>query len=125
MPETEEVMVPNQKASMSWMGIPAEAAASAAASVRRSSMPLSHSSPNFVQPMPMMATRSRMPLLAMVYSPSLAGRASCRRAPLGTGTGLPEVIVHAERGVDAPERHFDPAADGQIRARSTSVISQR
>src|SRR6185312_17073126 len=73
MPDTDEVMVPNQKASMSWMGMPAEAEASTAASVKRSSMPLSHSSPNLVQPMPMMATRSRMPELAMVYSFSFAG----------------------------------------------------
>ena len=73
MPETDEVMVPNQKASMSWMGIPAEADASTAASVRRSSIPLSHNSPNLVQPIPMMATRSRIPLLAMVYSSLLAG----------------------------------------------------
>ena len=44
---------------------PAEAAASVAASVSRSSTPLSHSSPNWVHPMPMTATWSRIPLLAM------------------------------------------------------------
>ncbi len=50
---------------MSWIDIPADEAASVAASVRRSSTPLSHSSPKRVQPMPMMATWSRMPLLAI------------------------------------------------------------
>ena len=65
MPQTPDVMVPSQKASMSWIDIPADAAASVAASVNRSSTPLSHSSPNLVQPMPMMATWSRMPLLPM------------------------------------------------------------
>ncbi len=88
MPETEEVIVPSQKASMSWMGSPAEAAASTAASVNRSSIPLFHSSPNLVQPIPMMATRSRMPLLAMVYSFVLAGVDAGVDAGSGT-TGAP------------------------------------
>jgi hypothetical protein len=67
-------------------------------------MPLSHSSPNLVQPMPMMATWSRMPLLAMP-TPLRSGPGG----PLN-GAGLPEVIVHALRRVDAPERHLDPAS---------------
>src|SRR5579863_6387568 len=87
MPETEEVMVPSQKASMSWMGSPAEAAASTAASVNRSSIPLSHSSPNLVQPIPMMATRSRMPLLDMVYSSVLAGAGAGGAAGADAGAG--------------------------------------
>ena len=72
-----DVMVPSQKASTSWIDMPAEAAASVDDSIMRSSTPLSHSSPNRVQPIPMMATWSRMPLLPMVSSslPCLASDA--------------------------------------------------
>src|SRR5262245_57972773 len=81
--------------------MPADAYASYAASTRRSSEPLSQCSPNFVQPMPTIATRSLMPLLAMSFAPSL----SALRAR------LPEVVVDAVRGLHAAERHLDLVAD--------------
>src|SRR5580698_86828 len=100
-------MVPSQKASMSWIDIPADVAASVAASVRRSSIPLSHSSPKRVHPMPITATWSRIPLLAMA-APFLGSGCGARRS------GLPEIVVHALGGVDAPEGHGDPITDGQL-----------
>src|SRR5277367_2676204 len=104
-------MVPSQKASMSASSRPGtEATASVVASVRRSSTPLSHSSPKRVQPMPMTATWSRMPLLPIALR-SLLGLAD----PGGGRAGLPEVIVHALRRPDAAEGHGDPVADGQLR----------
>src|ERR1700683_4391636 len=102
-------MVPSQKASRSWIDMPADAAASVAASVSRSSTPLSHSSPKRVQPMPMTATWSRIPLLPIALLSSLP--------TLGPPDGrarLPEVIVHALRRPHAPEGHGDPVADGQL-----------
>src|ERR1700726_4085630 len=105
-------MVPSQKASMSWSGTPAEAAASVAASMSRSSTPLSHNSPKRVHPMPMMATWSRIPLLAIGSLSSLGGR-----------TGLPEVIVHALRRPHAAERHGDPVADGQLGRHDVSHLT--
>src|SRR3984885_9720072 len=103
-------MVPSQNASMSWIDMPADAAASVAASVSRSSTPLSHSSPKRGQPMPMTATWSRMPLLpiALLSSLPVAG-------PPDGRARLPEVIVHALRRPHAPEGHRDPVADGQLR----------
>ena len=77
---------------------PAEASASVAASISRSSAPLSQCSPNGVQPMPTMATRSLMPCEAM---PSVLS------AP--DGARLPEVVVDAVGGEQAPERHLDRA----------------
>src|SRR6516165_3735169 len=132
-------MVPSQKASMSWIDMPADAAASVAASVSRSSTPLSHSSPKRVQPMPMMATWSRMPLLAIALLSSPCVALSCVAlssvalscavlsyvglssvAVAGTRrpeerAGLPEVIVHALRRPDPPEGHGHPVADRNLR----------
>src|SRR5580692_3795845 len=99
-------MVPSQKASMSWMDIPADEAAEVAASVRRSSMPWSQSSPNLVHPMPMMATWSRMPLLPMA-GPFARAHQRAR---------LPEVIVHALRRVHPAEGHLHPIADRELRS---------
>src|SRR6185437_17049501 len=113
-PQTPEVMVPSQNASMSWIDIPADAAASVAASVSRSSTPLSHSSPKRVQPIPMIATWSRMPLLPMVLSLLSSSRGAVRAAPTGQRPGLPEVIVHALGRPHAPERHRHPVPDGQL-----------
>src|SRR5256884_1340509 len=50
---------------MSLTSMPADAVASLAASTRRSLTPLSQCSPKGVQPMPTIATRSRIPLLAI------------------------------------------------------------
>ena len=66
MPETPEPIVPSQNASMSSSVTPADSIVSFAASVSRSSTPLSQRSPNGVQPIPTMATWSRMPLLLML-----------------------------------------------------------
>ncbi len=74
---------------MSFMSTPADATHSTAASVNRSSALLSHSSPKGVHPMPTIATRSRIPLLAMsAVSSSLlrAGfRGSVPRSSSSTG----------------------------------------
>src|SRR6185369_4296506 len=84
--------------------MPADAYASYAASISRSSAPLSQCSPNFVQPMPMMATRSLMPLLAMfVLLVSSAPRAR-----------LPEVVHDAVRREHAAKRHLDLVADRDL-----------
>src|SRR6185295_11751298 len=77
--------------------------ASVAASTRRSSALLSQCSPKGVQPMPTLATLSRMPCDAM----SLA---SCRVA-LSDGLCLPEVIVHPTGGEEPTEAHLDPVTD--------------
>jgi len=50
---------------MSFRSIPADAVASFVASTSRSLTLLSQRSPNDVQPMPTIATRSRIPLLAI------------------------------------------------------------
>ena len=63
MPDTPDAIVPSQNASMSFSATPADAIVSVAASVSRSSTPLSQRSPNGVHPIPTIATRSRMPLL--------------------------------------------------------------
>src|SRR5271163_3675951 len=106
-------MVPSQKASMSASSKPGtEATASVVASVRRSSTPLSHSSPKRVQPIPMTATWSRMPLLPIVLRSLLD--CDVIGLPIG-GPRLPEVIVHALGRPHAPEGHGDPVADGQLR----------
>src|SRR5215470_12095902 len=60
------------------MAMPAEPSASLAASIRRSLAPLSQRSPNGVQPMPTIATRSRIPLLAIARSPC-GGRVAAPR----------------------------------------------
>src|SRR5271155_1600767 len=122
-------MVPSQKASMSASSRPAtEATASVVASVRRSSTPLSHSSPKRVQPMPMTATWSRMPLLPIALRSLLLDDVLRDDVLLddvvapGAGAGLidgrprlPEVIVHALGRPHAPEGHGDPVPDGELR----------
>src|ERR1700729_3402421 len=104
-------MVPSQKASMSANSRPGtEAMASVVASVRRSSTPLSHSSPKRVQPMPITATWSRMPLLPIgLRSLTLVA------GPVDGRTGLPEVIVHALSRPHAPEGHRDAVPYGELR----------
>src|SRR3989442_527878 len=62
-------------------------------STSRSLAPLSQCSPNGVQPIPTIATRSRMPLLAMQWS------------------RFPEVVVDAAGGDDAAEGHGHAVAD--------------
>src|SRR4051812_44592331 len=93
-------MVPSQKASTSARGMPEVVQASVTASTRRSSGPLSQCSPKGVQPIPTMATRSRIPLLAI--------RSDLRSDRLG----FPEVVVDALGGEQPPERHLHPLADG-------------
>src|SRR6185503_2448949 len=72
-----------------------------AASTRRSSGPLSQCSPNGVQPMPTIATRSLIPLLAMV-------------SPSAPRTGLPEVVVYTLRREQATEGHLQVVADRDL-----------
>ena len=68
-PDRPDAIVPSQKASTSARGIPELVQASVTASTRRSSAPLSQCSPKGVQPIPTMATRSRIPLLAISSAP--------------------------------------------------------
>src|SRR5512134_739872 len=82
------------------MGTDAELSAAVAASTRRSPTLLSQCSPKGVHPMPMIATRSRMPLLAMAPPSSPARRA-----------GLPEIVVHSLGGEQPSERHLHAVAD--------------
>ena len=57
--------VPSQKASTSSLATPAEANAAEEASISRSSVPLSQCSRNWVHPIPIIATWSLMPWLAI------------------------------------------------------------
>src|SRR5262245_61921074 len=68
-PLTPEYSVPSQNASTTSMPMPADLRAADDDSTSMSSMLLSQCSPNDVQPMPTIATRSRMPLLAMSRVP--------------------------------------------------------
>src|SRR5207302_8902383 len=77
-----------------------EANASLEASTMRSSAPLSKRSPNWVHPMPTMATRSLMPLLA-IAAPQY-------------WSGLPEIVVNAVGGEQPAERHLHPIAHGEV-----------
>src|SRR5208282_2336320 len=72
----------------------------------RSSAPLSQCSPNLVHPIPMIATRSLMPLLPMVIRPpgDLSALWPC----------LPEIVVNTSRSKEAAKRHFDFMADGNL-----------
>src|SRR5919197_2366583 len=82
----------------------------------RSSIERSQCSPNGVHPIPTIATRSRIPLLAIVL-------ASC-------GPCLPEVVVDAAGGVHPAERHLDAGADvdvagaavGQLAAEAPAAV---
>src|SRR2546423_4402216 len=85
---------------MVFLSTPAEANASLEASTMRSSAPLSKRSPNWVHPMPTMATRSLMPLLA-IAAPQYR-------------SGLPEVVVDAVGGEQTAERHLHSSADRQV-----------
>src|SRR5690606_37775407 len=88
--------------------MPAEAKASPVTWSSSSSTPLSQCSANRVQPMPTMATRSRMPCEPMSAPP-------CRRRAGGADrSGLPEVVVDAVGGEEPAERHLHPAADGDV-----------
>src|SRR5918993_1836933 len=80
--------------------MPADANASPVASRSRSSMPLSQCSAKWVQPIPTIATRSRMPCDAM-----------SALLPRPERPGLPEVVVDPFGGEQSPERHLDPVAD--------------
>jgi len=64
-PLCPEKSVPSQKASTASTGMPADFSASWEDSTSRSPTLLSQRSPKLVQPMPTIATRSRIPLLAM------------------------------------------------------------
>src|SRR5436190_23108320 len=91
---------------MSSLVRPADAKVSVAASSSRSSVERSHRSPNGVQPMPTMATRSQMPRDAISTLLGLC----CDARP--DGTCLPEVVVDAARGDHTTEGHLHPVTDG-------------
>src|SRR5438105_14006080 len=101
-----EPIVPSQNASTSSSLTPAEPSASFVESTSSSSTPLSQCSPKGVQPMPTIATRSRIPCEAMRSTAFLlrAFGATYRSC-------FPEVIVHAVGGEQAPERHLDAIAN--------------
>src|SRR5437763_15316412 len=82
------------------LSTPAEAKASLDASTIRSSAPLSKRSPNWVHPMPTMATRSLIPLLA-IAAPQY-------------GSCFPEVIVDAVGREQASERHLHSVTHGEL-----------
>src|SRR5437763_10307978 len=82
------------------LSTPAEAKASLDASTMRSSAPLSKRSPNWVHPMPTMATRSLIPLLA-IGAPQY-------------GSCLPEIVVDAVGGEQTAERHLDAVTHRQV-----------
>src|SRR5262245_33655327 len=117
-PDASVPRLPSQNASIWSMARPAEASASCEASSARSPTPLSQCSPNWVQPMPTIATRSRIPLLDMSCLLALrfygrgryAWRARARRLS-AQRSRLPEVVVDAVGGVQTAERHLDAVAD--------------
>src|SRR4051794_25986947 len=69
------------------------------ASTSKSSVERSQCSPKVVHPIATTATRSRIPLLAIGFLHQAS---------------LPEVVVHATRGVHTAEGQPDPAADGHL-----------
>src|SRR5947207_14969968 len=93
--------------------MPADRYASVAASTRRSSGPLSQCSPKGVQPMPTIATRSLIPLLAMTISFSSAPWAR-----------LPKVIVHSLRRKEAPEGHLQVVPDRHLRGIDVGQVAR-
>ena len=97
---------------MASMATPAEPTHSTAASVSRSLIPLSQSSPKGVHPMPTMATRSRIPVLVMsaVLLLRLPSCGAASAVALGQRPRLPEVIVYTLGAVEAPEGHLHPGA---------------
>ena len=99
---------------MASMATSAEPTHSTAASVSRSLIPLSQSSPKGVHPIPTMATRSRIPVLVMTAV--LLLRRSVPPDPsggvLGQRSSLPEVIVYTLGAVQPAEGHGHPGADG-------------
>src|SRR3954471_2417570 len=76
MPDVPEPIVPSQYASTCLRSKPwTEATAPPTASISRSSIERPQCSPNLVQPMPTIATRSWMPLLAIrVFPPTVERR---------------------------------------------------
>src|SRR4051794_39444247 len=93
VPDWPELIVPNQYASTSSLGRSGvEAKHCSVASTSMSSVERPQCSPKAVQPMPTMATLSRIPLLA-------------------TWPRLPEVVVDTGRRVEAPERQLQRGAD--------------
>src|SRR5690606_27427197 len=99
--------VPSHQASTSSLATPADSSVSVTASTSRSSVPRSQCSLKGVHPMPMIATWSLMPWLAMSAAPLVAGPAAHR-------AGLPEVVRDAVRGVEAAERHLDRHPDRHV-----------
>src|SRR6476660_3491567 len=101
MPLMPDMAVPSQYASTSSLVMPVDANVASAASTRRSSVPLFHCSPKFVQPIPTMATRSLIPCepMALLLVPRSADRAR-----------FPEVVVNLVRGEQLAERHLDAVA---------------
>src|SRR5262245_47297481 len=102
IPLMPDIAVPSQYASTSCFVMPADANASFDDSIRRSSAPLFQCSPKGVQPMPTIATRSRMPWEPIARS----------LAP--NGARLPEVVVNLVRREQPTERHLDAVAHLQV-----------
>src|SRR5436305_7019928 len=96
---------------MVFLSTPAEANASLEASTMRSSAPLSKRSPNWVHPMPTMATRSLMPLLA-IAAPQY-------------GSGLPEIVVDAVGGEEPAERHLHAVTHRQVLDRGVGELDRQ
>src|SRR5690349_9515718 len=96
---SSSVLIPIQAAPISLVSIPASACASRNASTIRSSAPESQRSPNSVHPMPMMATRSRIPL-AM-------SRALLPRRRLPEVPAIPTLVVEVLDAKHHPQRHTD------------------
>src|SRR5919109_1530023 len=94
--------------------MPAEAYASVAASTRRSSGPLSQCSPKGVQPMPTIATRSLIPLLAIAFSLLPKNAPAFFGSLLAARSGLPEIVVHALCSVQPAEGHLEVVADRDL-----------
>src|SRR5882724_12482531 len=100
MPLMPLCAVPNQYASTVSLSTPASVNAWLAASMMRSSSPVSKRSPNAVHPIPTIATWSLIPcepIAVLSVGPD--------------GPGLPEVVVNPVGGEELPERHLDPVAD--------------
>src|SRR4051794_35379187 len=84
--------------------------------MRRSSEPLSQCSPKLVQPMPTIATRSLIPLLAMTRAPSSVA--------LAARPTLPKIVVDAARAVHSAKRHLDLVADRDFLGLAVGHLAQ-
>src|SRR4051794_12492017 len=112
---TSSSALPSHAASICLRSIPASATASVKASTIKSSEPMSQRSPNAVQPIPAMTTRSRIPVAI----------SALHDRPLG-GRRLPEIAPEPAPAIDRldAEAHPHLVADGEAAVGCVAELHQ-